>query len=485
MSKYTPKLSRAAENAVQYIDELNARGIGDFRAYEAGIEEVAARMKNDIVTAASDYDPALPTFYISESGSDENDGRSPETAWRSIAKANEKDATPEHCNILFERGGVFRGEIIAPHDYITYSAYGKGKKPCIYGSRRNYADPALWEATEYPNVYRTTACGRNAGIVAFNHSPEYGRYDEIVGIRAIRGLNGFEGPAQLRRNYQVYANLEKEELFLCCTFGNPGEVFDSIEIGERQNTIHGGHHIKIDNLCVKFSGAHGVAIGGNNDYTVQNCIFAYLGGSILPGHGGGNVTGYGNAVQVYGSCDGYYVNGNWIYQIYDTAITHQYSGWSDAKENHMRNVEYIGNLCEYCHWSIEYYNPNSNAYPDTPRTVSGVNVAYNLLRYGAYGWGSEGRCEGGALFNSFGMTRDTSDFTAEHNILDRSRGNLVRLNLPGDKALEGRGNTFIQKEGRAFGFCFGAVYPFTRDKAQTYAEEYFHDKDARIIFSLA
>ena len=102
---------------------------------------------------------------------------------------------------------------------------------------------------------------------------------------------------------------------------------------------------------------------------MRNCVFCYLGGSILKGHAGANLSGYGNAVQVYCGCDGYYVNGNWIYQIYDTAITHQYSGSRSDKPNHMSNVEYIGNLCEYCHWSIEYYNPASITAPDTPRSV--------------------------------------------------------------------------------------------------------------------
>ncbi len=481
---YTKKLSLAAENAEKNIDRLNSKKITDFTLYEEGIEEIAAQMKYDIVNSESDYDRTLPTYYVSNSGDDSNDGLSPETAWKTLDKINEKDSTPEHCNILFERGSVFRGCIIPPHDYITYSAYGEGKKPCIYGSKMNYADPSLWEATDYPNVYKTTACGPNIGIVAINHSDEYGRYDELVGVRSVVGVDGFEGPQSLKRNFQYFSKIDESGVYMYCVFGNPGEVFDSIEMGERLNLIRNGNHIKVDNLCVKFSGAHGVGIGGISDYTVQNCIFAYIGGSILTGFNSGNITGYGNAVQVYGSCDGYYVNGNWIYQIYDTAITHQFSGKRAEHTNNMRDVEYIGNLCEYCHWSIEYYNPNSQVKPDAERKVENVNVSHNLLRFGSYGWGSIGRQGGGALFNSFELPEHTVNFEAHSNILDRSLGNLVRLNKGGDEKLVASDNTFIQKKGRAFGYCYGRTLAFD-DNAEKHAKEQFHDTNPVIIYSEA
>lgn len=482
---YTKKLSDAAMNAQKYIDGLNASKTTDFYEYEKGLEDVARKLKNDIVNAQSDYDRSLPTYYVSNSGDDNNDGMSPETAWKTLDKINAQGTTPEHCNILFERGGVWRGSVIPPHEYITYSAYGEGKKPCIYGSLRNYADVSLWEKTEYPDVWRTTACGANVGIVAFNHSDEYGLYDELVGDRCVKGLLGFEHPSQLIRNMQYWSNIDENELFLCCTYGNPGEVFDSIEIGENILVIQSGNHIMVDNLCVKFTGGLGVGIAEVTDYTVQNCVLAYLGGSILKGHRGVNTYGYGNAIQVYTDCDGYYVNGNWIYQIYDTAITHQYSGKPTDRPNHMSNVEYIGNLCEFCHWAIEYYNPASLVAPDTPRSVRNVNISHNILRYGCYGWGSKGRRDYGALFNSYDLTPNTENFEAHSNILDRSMGNLVRLNEGGDETLVSSDNTFIQKEGRSFGFLYGRTYPFTKETAEKNARELFHDTNPTIIFSKA
>lgn len=480
---YTKKLTATAVAAEKAVDALLANVPADYQELEAGIDEISEMMKRSIANAESDYDPALPTFYLSNDGDDAADGKTPETAWKTLDKINTPGTTPEHCNILLRRGDVFRGSVIPPHEYITYSAYGTGKKPCVYGSLRNYADPSLWEPTEYKNVWRTTACGRNIGMIAFNHSDEYGRYDEVMGFRSIIGVNGFTGPQDLWRNYEFWSNLAKNELYLFCAYGNPGSVFSSIEIGEWMSVFCGGSHIKLDNICVKFTGAHGVGIGDCVDYTVQNCVFAYLGGSILMGFRGGNKTGYGNAIQVFGGCDGYYVNGNWIYQIYDTAITHQFSGSRRTEPTHMKDVEYIGNLCEYCHWSLEYYNTLNIQSPEIPRTVKNVNMSHNVMRNACYGWGSIGREETGSTICSCGLPPQTENFEVRSNILDRSAGGMVQLQKGGDEKIITSDNLFIQKEGRPFGYCYGQAYMFSKDGAADCVKNLFHDASAKVVFS--
>ena len=483
------KLPVAACKAVNAIDDLNACNITEYAEYNSGIDEIADQMKHDIICSESVYDKSKKTFYVSNSGDDSNDGLSPETAWKTLDKINDPNSVCENCNILFERGGLWRGNIRVPYSGMTYSAYGVGMKPRFYGSRRNYADPSLWQKSEYENVWYTTECTRNVGMIAINHSDVIGKYDEIMCYRHVVGLDDYEGPWQLNKEFDFYGHLDEAITYLYCDKGNPGDVYDSIELGEFFTLVAPTENAKrdlvFDNLYIKFVGAHGIAgLGGRENVTVQNCLFCYLGGSILDGHLGKRVSGFGNAVEVYGSCNGYYVNGNWIYQIYDTAITHQFSGSRSDTPNHMKDVEYIGNLCEFCHWSIEYYNPASVTAPETPRTVKNVNVSHNVLRYGCYGWGSFGRQDEGALFNSFNMTDNTENFEAHSNILDRCFGKLVRLNVGGDEKLISSDNVFIQKRGRSFGFFYGKNYAFD-DNAQNTAQELFHDKSAKIIYSKA
>ena len=84
-------------------------------------------------------------YYVSHSGNDSNDGLSPSTAWARIAKVNAASLASGDA-VLFERGGEFRGKITTKEG-VTYSAYGTGEKPIINGSAQDYADPALWTAT--------------------------------------------------------------------------------------------------------------------------------------------------------------------------------------------------------------------------------------------------------------------------------------------------------------------------------------------------
>lgn len=86
-------------------------------------------------------------YYISPTGNDMEDGRTPETAWQTIQKVNRSDILPGD-RILFQCGGTWRipayaarqeavlnlrhsGEKDAP---IIISSYGKGPKPVICGS---------------------------------------------------------------------------------------------------------------------------------------------------------------------------------------------------------------------------------------------------------------------------------------------------------------------------------------------------------------
>ena len=88
------------------------------------------------------------TYYVSYKGDDSNDGKTPETAWRSAEKLAETRGTLiEGDVVLFERGGVYRGAFTISSG-VSYGAYGEGTKPCIYESMQNYADEALWEAAE-------------------------------------------------------------------------------------------------------------------------------------------------------------------------------------------------------------------------------------------------------------------------------------------------------------------------------------------------
>jgi len=99
-------------------------------------------MKNYIVTLLSvlSFSSYATNYYVSLNGDDANPGTSESLAWRTIGKVNQSSFSfGPGDNILFERGGTYRGRIIVQQSGsagtpISFGAYGSGPKPIISGS---------------------------------------------------------------------------------------------------------------------------------------------------------------------------------------------------------------------------------------------------------------------------------------------------------------------------------------------------------------
>lgn len=78
-------------------------------------------------------------YYVSNSGSDENDGRSPATAWKTLENVNSTTFQPGDT-ILFEKGGIWTGPLYPKGSGtqglpIKISSYGSADaRPLIKGN---------------------------------------------------------------------------------------------------------------------------------------------------------------------------------------------------------------------------------------------------------------------------------------------------------------------------------------------------------------
>ncbi len=465
----------AGKSSTEYINALyeSAASLSP-DAVRRGIDTVSEQMKKDILSSPNtDLSGIKNVYYVSPNGNDENNGKSPETAWKTLAKVNSVNVGFKSA-ILFERGGYWRGQIKAKSN-VTYGAYGEGEKPVISGSLKNYANASLCTATDVPNVYKCTDTLNNVGVIVFDHDKyAHGNYDGLYGKNRILSVNikDYKG---LCEDLEFFST--DRELYLYCEGGNPGRRFSSIEIGTRADVIDGApYNCTVDNLSIKHTGAHGVGFGSSKNITVKNCEFSWLGGSLL-GDFGTTTTQYGNAVEIYGDCDGYYVYDNWMYQIYDTAVTHQFA-MRDDSECTMKDIEYRGNLMEYVHWGIEFYISEST---NDRRVMKDYIAHHNVLREGGYGWGSIVTDRQGIarLYSCSTLYADNSNLRCEYNVIDRCAGYLIDVFTDSSEVFDS--NIYVQNEDKKLGILKKEKCGTSRDAAIRIAEN-LGDKNAIVIF---
>ena len=201
-------------------------------------------------------------------------------------------------------------------------------------------------------------------------------------------------------------------------------------------------------------------------------------GGARKADGSYNTTRYGNAVEIYGACFGYYVENNWMYQIYDTAVTHQYGGYSEG-DNLQEDVVYRDNLMEYCFWFIEFYNGEREG---TKRHVHDVYMSGNFCRMGGYGWGCKGREGGAPMFCGSRICEDVKNFVAENNIFYQCLGYLVRLTPdPGSKKIILRNNVYVNPKGANLGHIYGEKYMFD-DNAKKTLIDLVNEEEPTVVY---
>ena len=457
----------------------------------AGVDELRAQTDVRIEEIRSTPNMAIPTgarvYYVSvDTGNDGNDGRTPETAWKTLDKVN-KSSIPSGSYVCFERGGLWRGQIKAKTG-VTYTAYGTGAKPIIYGSPENGADPSKWKLSDKENVwyYVGSENWKDVGTVVFNEG-------EACAIKAIRewkengdvynwtiGLPFNNGYKDLNTDLHFYHDKAKNSYLYLYSEENPGNRFESIEFNVGQNLVDVGksNYVTVDNLCLKYTGIHGVGAGTVIGLTVQNCELGWIGGSNQGIIQERNFeTRFGNGVEIYGGCEDYLVQNNYIYQIYDSGITHQYSGVGETVYNHT-NVSYLNNVLDYCGFPIEYFV--SMVAEGNPSTMTNLLIEGNHMWYSGYGFSEQrppaDRSWGASIKGHAGEPSNRADgYVIKNNIFafrkDRFLSVISSLTNPdgSDSMPTMEGNIFVEEYGVKFGRVKQADY------GETYREDVMYD----------
>lgn len=402
------------ESSVEYPDSyvefgtapstLNTPWNADVTVKKGNTDELANTMRQNVLNSKNtleNYKVTGTVYYVSPNGDDSNDGKTPQTAFKTTrASIFTMNILKPGDAVLFERGGLWRlTTAIKCKKGVTYGSYGTGEKPTFYGSQYNYAVAEYWAPSNRQHIWKVTVADSDIGLVVFNHG-------EKVGVKKLNGI------ITLEKNGDYYFNQKQDTLYLYCDKGNPGKVYDDIELGLNKAafSVLNTDDVTIDNVRIKYIGRFGVDISTSDNTIVTNCEIGFIGGAIQTG-----TTRLGNGIQAWDGAVGHKVENCWLYQIYDAALTWQgderylkeqtingkkvknvdeeKAKADNYKEMTYKDITYKNNLIEYSTYSFEFWHGNhlinSEKQSHTNAIVENFVCTNNVSRFVGFGWGRQ------------------------------------------------------------------------------------------------
>jgi len=442
-------------------------------------------------------------YYISNKGSDANDGLSPDTAFASVSPL-EQVSLGYGDAVFFERGSTWRALELPANlgriSGVTYSAYGEGEKPRIYGSEENGAGGEKW------TLYHSDDSGKKIWLY-YRDMTEIGAIALDGEIPVHRDIAYWDNGQYfvmdkeqkywlMKTPYSVEDNLpdmycfpeliypETEDaiwndeisvsrdwvngtsqrpevkLYFRCDEGNPGELYDSIEFLQPYSFaayMEGGDTV-LDNLCISYSC---LTIGtGADGWVVQNCEI---------GWGGGAVCNYSSVIkdredyltaalalnyEKFGRRGGTLslnnsrstARSNYVHHAFQEGISLE----TFDDDIVASDVLICGNLIEKCNQAILLCNWETEA--DPARGFKNLLVENNIVLDTAvdslYNAKWEYQHSGaGAITIQGGPNCHDGSVHVINNVFAISEGPLVVLAQPNEYMKVFSNNTYIQREG--------------------------------------
>lgn len=419
---------------------------------EAIIEQKSREMYQKIKNAKPDVDIPKNSkkYYLSNEGNDKNDGLTPETAIATLEALERLRPQLKYGDaVLFRCGDVFRGKIIVSRG-ILYSSYGEGEKPKLYGSPENMVN-RVWKK-ERENVYSISVEGiDDIGNIIFNGGEEWA-YKKSQ-----------EGDTEVLMDKDFYHDFKGEKLYLYSEKGNPSKRWKDIEIAPRTPIINDSvpsakgtaDGCTIDGLVIKYSGGCAFNIMTSYDVCVLNCEFEWIGGSLMfvPGQ-----IRLGNAFQVWGFCSGIKVENCYFNQIYDAAITQQWSGPKGLPIPPKKVVNVVIKDCLFENNTYDYeyflteFEEDRSAKLDTKLKFENILFEGNICRKAGYGWGSQRPDHWNSThIKSWKHVNNAENFIIRNNIFDRSDYSLIEIKAHLDECVPKlERNIYCQYKGKGW-----------------------------------
>lgn len=460
-------------------------------------------------------------YYISNSGNDLNDGRSPEKAWATLNHISGIDSVLKPGDaVFFERGGTWYVHNIMPTcDNITYSAYGEGPKPIINGSESQMADHTKWKLhlkgedgakiwVYYRNVsdvsgilFDDNASWAEKTFANWNGKNFVGENGKNIDIASLlkRDLTFFS--AIDLSNYVANHYVEDDvigPLYLRCDGGNPGEVYHNIEMIQRGAAFGVEHNgVTIDNLSIRYA-ALGINCGLNGSECplgtlVQNCEIGWCSGNIFYYNNLGEETSpiqypwMSGAAILMSGCNHSAIN-NYIHdcdnKVFNIVI-------NDKEWIPTQNITMRGNLLDHNGSALHLCFYVEDQYPDY--TMKNIAFEDNDVLYTGYGWFTSKQffehADMGTLsaFDTANCYNRSQNVSIHNNLFYLAHQGIIHsYNMWGKNRPVYSGNTYVQNVGDSLIFAGPAssnTLYMDRDVSytQTQLKKILGDTSGRVI----
>jgi len=381
--------------------------------------------------------PAI--YYISSSaGNDSNNGLSPGTPWKTIAKVNSTGFKPGDT-IMFNRGDIWREQLNVPSSGssglpITYDAYGSGSLPIISGANtvtgwtqysgniyvanvgaiinpsQLYVDGSFYDIAHYPDSGYLIATANSLDTTSIIDSNLTLSANQIVGATVVAKAVPWHLSATIATAYDPSAhvitlnsniygsrNMRTDYGFylqnMLWMLNSPGEWFydqtaGKIYLWTKSSDNPANHIVEITNR------QYGIFSSGKNYLTIQNLAITNSNqyGVYISGIESSTL----NNLSISGGAVGVYFNGSGsnginnttiqnssIQNTFATGIAVNYKAYGvNILNNTISNNNNVSSVPHDTNLGV--YTSNSSIYLTGETVMSNINIRNNTITNSGY-----------------------------------------------------------------------------------------------------
>ena len=396
--------------------------------------DLADERRTAILSAQSDVSAEVSgaLYYVSNYGSDQNDGLTPEAAWATPQYAFSRSLAPGDA-VLLERGGVWTIEpsdrwgltssAIKIPEGVTLGAYGEGAKPVLQGSLDQANETEFWELysdRDGAKIWKAAQPVYYCPIIVFDDGASFaspvipgvdgnGQYLSENSRYTPDNAAPFDVTAEMNRDLEFCCLLDLTQsgvdtdvensaltgtLYLRCDSGNPAEVYESIALPQAACGLTLCTNAAICDITLRYFTCIGAQLDGydgNHSQNVSNCEVGWCGGLIsnYQDNGFGIFEPWiaGGALQV--SSTNVSVTNSYIHDCGLFTLIVSVHNNPDDPDSCILNFEdlcFAGNLIEYCGSGVHMGDYAEMDIPGTRGYIQNFVFENNMVTHSGMGW---------------------------------------------------------------------------------------------------